>query len=183
MDWELTLSEDQLKDADAYEEQVNQEVAARIGAEKTVPEIPMNEGRSHRLGFRAQRAFCAMMHLPWSPRDARRGRPNVGDIYRIKSRLRYAGNPTPDLKILGSDWDSLVFVAMSTTDGIKFRADGWIHGKDAKQAPLRDYGNYGAKAHCTPMHALRSMDDIPRDPSIAIKKPLQQEDGDAQKVA
>ena len=165
MNLEITLSPLEIEEATHYAREVATQVAKRAGAQEPAPGAGLDA--THLLGFKGQRAFCSLMGLPWSPQDARGGRSNVGSIYKIKSRLKHGDAFSPDLRVMEFDADSLVFVHMVTSDGARYRAEGWIKGRDAKRVEWWREGRSQA-CYCVPARSLNPMETLPADPSLKI---------------
>ena len=170
---DVVLNEDEIREADAYAEQVERETAARRAAPTQVG-IRRSQSWGNKMGYRAQRAFCAALGIRWQPKAAFDG-PNVGSIYKVRGSQRRAGIVAA-LKVTERDRDDLMFVKVTSEDKIAFRLEGWVIGRDAKRPEwLRDHGY---PSYTVPDSALNPMATLPIDSSVTIwRKPAAGEGG------
>jgi hypothetical protein len=103
---DVVLNDEELREADAYAEQVERETAAR-NASPTQVGIRRSQSWGNKMGYRAQRAFCKALGIRWSPKAAFDG-PNVGSLYKVRGSQRRAGIVAA-LKVTARDRDDLIF--------------------------------------------------------------------------
>jgi len=163
---EITLTPQQVEQAVQYAVRVDREARARNQA-RTI-ETKKTDRSASSLGYKAQLAFCLMLGFQWNPKIDYKN-ANVGQIYKVRGRQRHAGNPSPALLVREKDRDDLVFVHVTTEDGVTFRCEGWIRGADAKREGKRSDFGYGPSYAV--QRSLRSMESLPIDHSLDGKKP------------
>lgn len=153
--WEFYLKEIKSKEPDALGIK-RREKARREGR---IEKVDRGEDfTSDKWGARGEYAFSEMSGLKWNKKiDKFSNAPDVGDDVQVVTRT----NADYDLIVRKNAPDHHRFVLLITTDGVNFKAHGWILGKDAKKHTdrLKDYGNYGEEAFFIPRHLLHPMDE------------------------
>ena len=114
---------------------------------------PSPSGDFHHIrGAHCEYAGSLILNVSWRPHIGVIDQPDIGDFIEVRSADREDGR----LIVKPDDDDDAPFVlVVADMENLRFRAAGWLYGREAKLFPLET--RYGDPAHFVPQSKLRSL--------------------------